>query len=152
MLLVAVDAHSKWPEVHVVSSTSTQHTIDKLRSIFACYGLPATLISDNGSLFQSTEFQQFVTANGIIHRRVPPHHPSSNGLVENRVVHCTFPGHILQHSAYHNISNTSRTAPQLCTADSPFLNAPLYVNNWSKLLRCRWVTNSLKHLLSMTMS
>ena len=85
LLLVAVDAYSKWPEVHIVSSTSAQQTIDKLRQIFACHGLPATLVSDNGSPFQSTEFQQFVTANGILHRRVPPYHPSSNGLAENMV-------------------------------------------------------------------
>ena len=85
LLLVAVDAYSKWPEVHVVSSTSARQTIDKLRQIFACHGLSATLVSDNGSPFQSTEFQQFVAANGILHRRVPPYHPASNGLAENMV-------------------------------------------------------------------
>ena len=85
LLLVAVDAYSRWPEVHIVSSTSAQQTIDKLRHIFACHGLPVTLVSDNGSPFQSTEFQQFVAANGIVHRRVPPYHPSSNGLAENMV-------------------------------------------------------------------
>ena len=30
LLLVAVDAYSKWPEVHVVFSMSAQQTIDKL--------------------------------------------------------------------------------------------------------------------------
>ena len=85
LLLVAVDAYSKWPEVHIVSLTSAQQTIDKLRQIFACHGLPATLVSDNGSPFQSTEFQLFVAANGILHRKVPPYHPSSNGLAENMV-------------------------------------------------------------------
>ena len=39
-----------------------------------------TLVSDNGSPFQSAEFQQFVTANGILHRRVLPY--SFNGLAE----------------------------------------------------------------------
>ena len=76
---------AKWPEVHIVSSTSAQQTIDKLRQIFACHGLPVTLVSDNGSPFQSTEFQQFVAANGILHHKVPPYHPSSNGLAENMV-------------------------------------------------------------------
>ena len=54
-------------------------------TIFACHGLPATLVSNNGSPFQSTEFQQFVAANGILHRRVPPYHPAFNGLAENMV-------------------------------------------------------------------
>ena len=85
LLLVAVDVYSKCPEVHIVSSTSAQQTISKLCQIFACHGLPVTLVSDNGSPFQSTEFQQFVAANGILHRIVPPYHPSSNGLAENMV-------------------------------------------------------------------
>ena len=85
LLLVAIDAYSKWPEVHVVSSTSAQQTIDKLRGMFACHGLPTTLVFDNGSPFQSAEFHKFMTANGILHRRVPPYHPASNGLAENMV-------------------------------------------------------------------
>ena len=77
LLLVAVDTFSKWPEVHIFSSTSAQQTIDKLWYIFACYGLPTTLVSDNGPPFQSAEFSHFVTANGILHCRVPPYHPST---------------------------------------------------------------------------
>ena len=85
LLLVAVYAFSKWPEVHIVSSTSTQQTIDKLLYIFACHSLPTTLVSDNGPPFQSAEFFHFVTTNGILHRRVPPYHPSYNRLTENVV-------------------------------------------------------------------
>ena len=66
----------------MVSSMSGQQTIDKLRHIFACHGLPTTLVSDNGSPFQSTKFLQFVAANDIVYHRVPPYHLSSNGLAE----------------------------------------------------------------------
>jgi len=31
------------------------------------------------------EFQQFVSANGILHRQVQPYHPASNGLTKNMV-------------------------------------------------------------------
>ena len=48
-----IDVYSKWPKVHMVSSSSAQQTIDKFRSMFACHGLPTTLVSDNGSPFQS---------------------------------------------------------------------------------------------------
>ena len=68
-----------------VPSTSAQQTVDKLRNIFACHGLPTTVVSDNGTPFQSAEFHRFMTANGILHRRVPPYHPASNGLAENMV-------------------------------------------------------------------
>ena len=85
LLLVAVDAFAKWPEVFVVNSTSASQTMDKLRTIFATHGLPVTLVSDNGPPFSSQEFATFTKTNGIIHRRVLPYHPSSNGLAENMV-------------------------------------------------------------------
>ena len=85
LLLVAIDAFSKWPEVFVVGSTSASQTIDKLRTMFATHGLPLTLVSDNGPPFTSSEFCGFMKSNGITHRRVPPYHPSSNGLAENFV-------------------------------------------------------------------
>ena len=85
LLLVAVDAFSKWPEVFLVNSTLASQTIDKLRTIFAIHGLPVTIVSDNGPPFPSSEFDSFMKAHGIIHCRVPPYHPLSNGLAENMV-------------------------------------------------------------------
>jgi transposase InsO family protein len=84
-LLIVVDAHSKWIDAHVVSSTSSAATIDKLRSAFATHGLPQTIVSDNGPAFTSGEFQEFLRCNGIEHLRSTPYHPSSNGLTERAV-------------------------------------------------------------------
>ena len=80
--LVIVDAHSKWPEVFEMSSTSTSKTITVLRQLFAKYGLPEQVVSDNGPQFTSEEFRHFVKDNGIKHIRCAPYHPASNGAVE----------------------------------------------------------------------
>ena len=85
LFLILVDAHSKWLEVHVVPSTSAAATIDKLRAIFATFGLPDQIVSDNGPGFTSTEFQQFLSANGIRQTLTSPYHPSSNSLAERAV-------------------------------------------------------------------
>lgn len=85
LFLIVVDAHSKWLDVQVVSSTSADCTINKLRSIFATHGLPEQVVSDNGSGFTSAEFKQFLQANGIRQVLVSPYHPSSNGLAERAV-------------------------------------------------------------------
>ena len=80
MLLIIVDAHSKFIDAHIVSSATT-----KLRQTFSFTGLPHTIVSDNGSCFTSDEFEQFCRANGIKHVRCSPYHPSSNGAAERAV-------------------------------------------------------------------
>ena len=85
MFLIVVDAHSKWMEVVVVPSANSVNTIQKLRAIFATHGIPEVLVSDNGTPFTSSEFQEFTTRNGIRHLTSPPYHPASNGLAERAV-------------------------------------------------------------------
>ena len=85
MFLIVIDAYSKWLEVHCMKSTTSNATIEKLREIFATHGLPATLVSDNGSNFTSSEFEEFMKRNGIKHIKVAPYHPASNGLAERAV-------------------------------------------------------------------
>ena len=83
--LILVDAHSKWPEVVTMSGTTSQSTIEVLRSLFSRYGLPEQIVSDNGTQFTSDEFAQFIEWNRIKHIRSAPYHPSSNGLAERFV-------------------------------------------------------------------
>ena len=85
MFFVLVDAHSKWLEVHLMKSTTSTATIEKLREIFATHGLPRTVVSDNGPNFSSREFEVFMSQNGIKHIKVSPYHPASNGQAERAV-------------------------------------------------------------------
>lgn len=85
MLLIITDAHSKWPEVYTMSSTTASSTIAKLREVFARYGLPEQLVSDNGPQFVSEELESFLRRNGVKHIRSSPYHPSSNGAAERLV-------------------------------------------------------------------
>ena len=64
MFLVVVDAHSKWPDVQVVSTATTEKTVTVLRDLFARFGLPEQLVSDNGSQFVSAEFEEFLIRVG----------------------------------------------------------------------------------------
>ena len=83
--LVIIDAHSKWIEVFKMNSTTATATIRELRSVFARFGIPESIVSDNGPQFTSSEFTEFCRLNGIRHVRVLPYHPSSNGLAERAV-------------------------------------------------------------------
>ena len=85
MFLLVIDSHSKWLEVFVMSSTTSIKTIDTLKSLFARYGLPEQIVSDNGPQFTSDEFKSFCKSNGIRHITGAPYHPSTNGAIERAV-------------------------------------------------------------------
>ena len=85
MFLMLVDAHSKWPEVHKMRSTTTKSTVQVLRHLFSSYGLPRQIVTDNGPQFTSQEFAKFMKENGIKHTKCLPYHLSSNGLAERFV-------------------------------------------------------------------
>ena len=85
MFLVAVDAHSKWVEIIPTASSTTAKTIDVLMTMFARYGIPEQLVSDNATTFTSDEFNAFISQNGIKHIKSAPYHPATNGLAERMV-------------------------------------------------------------------
>ena len=85
MSFIVTDAYSKWVEIKKTSSTTSTATIQMLRTIFTHYGLPSTLVSDNGTCFTSQEFEDFLKVNGIQHIKTAPYHPQSNGLAERMV-------------------------------------------------------------------
>ena len=66
----------------MMSSTTAQHTIETLLSIFSHFGLPEKLVLDNGAQFTSNEFAELMKGNGIKHILSSPYHPSSNGLAK----------------------------------------------------------------------
>ena len=82
MWFIVVDARSMWPEVMPMETTTSIKTIQALRTIFARWGLPEQIVSDNGPQFTSTELQKFCRVNGVKHILVAPYHPRSNGEAE----------------------------------------------------------------------
>ena len=85
MFLVLIDAYSKWIEVFPMAGATSAATIQELRTTFARWGLPDTVVTDNGPCFTSEEFETFLSRNGIRHVKTAPYHPASNGLAERAV-------------------------------------------------------------------
>ena len=83
--LVIVDAHSKWPEILPMKSTTANATVSAVRDVFARFGLPVNVVTDNGPQFTSAEFTEFLKRNGVKHIRVAPYHQASNGAAESMV-------------------------------------------------------------------
>ncbi|BHF64762.1 hypothetical protein SprV_0200776900 [Sparganum proliferum] len=83
--LILVDAYSEWPEIAPLNPATTSATIAFLRRIFSQHGLPEIPVSDNGSQFTSSTFEDFCHQHNIQHLRSPPYHPQSNGQAERFV-------------------------------------------------------------------
>ena len=80
--LSITDYGSRYPEVIPLGSTTTTAVIDKLMEVFARFGLPSVLASDNGPQFVSAEMEQFLKQLGVRQIRSSPRYPQSSGMVE----------------------------------------------------------------------
>jgi transposase InsO family protein len=81
-LLVAVDKFSKWIEVVPVTNQEATTAVKFFESIIYRYGVPNSIITDNGTNFTSGEFQEFAKNLGIKVKYASVAHPKSNGQVK----------------------------------------------------------------------
>ena len=84
-LLVICDYFSGFIEVERLHTTTTTAVSRTLKALFARYGVPDVLVTDNGPQFASAEFVSFAKSWGFQHVTSSPHYPQSNGRAENAV-------------------------------------------------------------------
>ena len=63
--LMITDAHSKWPEITEMSSTTASRKVDELCKLFSSYGLPEQTVTGSGPQFVPEEFAAFIKMNGM---------------------------------------------------------------------------------------
>ena len=83
-LLVLVDYFSRWVEVDIIKSTTSETIIKCLDKQFSRFGVPSTLRTDNGSNLVSVEMEEYLNEMGIEHRLTTPLWPRANGEVERQ--------------------------------------------------------------------
>ena len=64
-------------------STTMQAVVHELKTMFARFGIPEILVTDNGPQFSSNEFQVFAKSWSFNHVTTSPRYPQSNGKAEN---------------------------------------------------------------------
>ena len=67
------------------NNTTSKGVITALKNIFACHGLPETLLSDNGPHYSLHDMKEFASTYEFVHTTSSPHNPRSNGLAERTV-------------------------------------------------------------------
>ena len=82
-ILVAIDYFTKWAEAKALANIRDVDVKKFVwKNIVIRFGVPDTLISDNGLQFDSKAFRNFCRGLGIMNRYFTPAYPQSNGQVK----------------------------------------------------------------------
>ena len=112
-----------------MSSMTSLKTIKVLHTLFALYGIPEEMVSDNGPQLASEEFTQFLKQNVVRSSRVPLYHPASSGAAGRSVqtAKAVLTKQVLNGKANtltlkHRLANfliLNSSTPQIVTGQSP---------------------------------
>jgi hypothetical protein len=81
-LLVAVDKFTKWIEAKPIKKLDGSSTIKFFNEIITRYGVPHSIITDNGTNFATGVFAEYYDKKGIRLDLALMAHPQRNGQVE----------------------------------------------------------------------
>ena len=74
--IVLVDYYSDFIKVKGLHENTSFAVIEFLKELFSSYGIPDTLVTDNGPQFTSEDFRQFSHDWEFLHVSSSPHHHS----------------------------------------------------------------------------
>jgi transposase InsO family protein len=81
-LLVAIDKFSKWVEVRPITNLRVEQAVTFFTDIVCHFGVPNSIITDNGSQFTGRKFLEFCDKFHIRVDWAAVAHPQTNGQVE----------------------------------------------------------------------
>jgi transposase InsO family protein len=82
-LLVAIDKFSKWIKVRPLTSIESEQAVAFFTNIIHHFGIPNSIITDNGTQFTGKKFLDFCEGHHIRVDWAAVAHPMTNGQVEH---------------------------------------------------------------------
>ena len=83
--LIIADYNTKFFEISELPNTLATTVISHTKNVFARFGIPKSVISDNGPQFASQEYKLFSQQWDFIHNTSSPEYPQSNGFIERTI-------------------------------------------------------------------
>ena len=81
-ILGIIDASTRWPEIHIIRSTSSETIVRCMNKTFATHGFPSEIITDNAPNLISVDIKDYCNEKGIIHKSSIPYWPQGNSEIE----------------------------------------------------------------------
>ncbi len=82
-IITAIERSTGWPVVKALKDATTQSVMDFIHhDIFAVYGIPNEILTDNGTNLVSEAMETFLQPTKVKHRTTTPYHPQTNGKIE----------------------------------------------------------------------
>nr|GEV72356.1 hypothetical protein [Tanacetum cinerariifolium] len=81
-ILVVVDYLSKWVEAKALPTNDGRVVCKFLKSLFARFGTPRTIISDRDMHFCNDQFAKVMLKYDVTYRLATPYHPQTSGQME----------------------------------------------------------------------
>ena len=81
-ILTVMDLGSRYPVAFPLRKTTSQAVASCLTKLFATFGLPDQILSDNGSNLTSHLLSELLTSLNITQIKTTPYKPQSNGALE----------------------------------------------------------------------
>ena len=121
-----IDYFSRFLEVAIMKSTTSSKVIEAMTPMFARFGVPFSLRTDNGPQFVSEEFETFLRTHGVQHQKTAPLWPQANGEVERQnrsLLKCLQIAHLEGKNWRTELTTwlaAYRSTPQTTTGATPF--------------------------------
>ena len=125
-ILVVQGFFTKWADARPIPDQTAVRITRELVHIFAGYGIPEIIHSDQGRNFESTIFQQTMAAFGVKKSRTTAYHPQGDGMVErfNRTLLQLLRAYVDQQNEWETYLPLAlyayRTSTHTSTSVSPF--------------------------------
>ena len=97
-VLVVIDHFTKWVELFAMDSVTAPEVAKKLMLVFCRHGIPDTILSDQGTNYQSNLLSELYELLDVHKVRTSPYHPQTDGLSErfNRTIQAMLTSYIAE--------------------------------------------------------
>ena len=127
---VMIDAYSRYPAVYPLRDMAVKGVTNSCKKFFSEFGLPDSVLTDQGAQFESHEFKSFLSDFKIKKLRTNSYHPAGNGLCErfNGVLKKSMLSYLTEKglptsqwtSSIHHVLFDYRSTPHTGTGARPF--------------------------------